>query len=181
MPPTTNLGFSLPSPSNLPTIPITPLSLGQPPAQTLPELFSAAKPLHNAQQIKSRVANYYFLFLALLTAILAGLLWWLCRQRKSEREQIRLRGQNALTQDVERWTMHRGNEAHVVEGLDETGAAPPPYQAKGNTVTTHETMHGDPELVTNVAMPPRALLGEDTERSRLPEYSVALQVTEGST
>ena len=121
-------------------------------------------------EVKGRVLNYYFLFLALLVAALAALLWWMHHQRRREQEQIRLRGQHALVRDVERWAIDRRNQPPVVEGLNESGEAPPPYKPKDDTLTNLIPANDNPELALDVAIPPRALSRDETEHARLPDY-----------
>lgn len=156
--------------------PLTPVVPNQPPLQTYPELFIATEQTPQGGEAKGRVFNYYFLFLALLAAMLAALLWWLHRQRRREQEQIRLRGQRALVRDVERWAMYRFRQAPAVEGLDQNGEAPPPYKPKSDIITTLETLNDDMDGAVNVAVPHRALLRDDTEHIRLPDYSEIIQV-----
>jgi hypothetical protein len=164
--------FALSSTLIIPSIP------NQPPLETHPALFIAAEQPHDERTVKNRVFNYYFLFLALLTGVLAVLLWWLHRQRRREREQIRLRGQRALAQDVERWAVERRNQAYLVEGLDETGEAPPPYQPKGDNLTSHDPVTGNLALAVDVTPPPRALSREETEHARPPEYAGTIHVVD---
>ncbi|KAJ4381743.1 hypothetical protein N0V86_003108 [Didymella sp. IMI 355093] len=148
-----------------------PKTPNQPPLQTYPELFAAAEQTSQGGEVKNRVFNYYFLFLALLAIMLAALFWWLHRERRRQQEQIRLRGQRALVRDVERWAMYRRRQEPVVEGLDQHGEAPPPYKPKGEIVTTFEDVNNTMDGTVNIAIPPRALSRDDTGHIRLPGYS----------
>lgn len=150
-------------PSQSPSI--TPLNQGQPPLETRPTLFIATEQPQQQVNVRTRVFNYYFLFLALLVAALATLLWYLHRQRRRWQEQLRLRGQLALVRDVERWALHRHNLPAVVEGLNECGEAPPPYKPKHDTITATEAESGDA-----ITPPPRALSRENTGHIQLPDY-----------
>jgi hypothetical protein len=161
--------------------PSTPITPNQPPLQTYPELFAAAEQTPQGSEVKNRVFNYYFLFLALLAVMLAALFWWMHRERRRQQEQIRLRGQRALLRDVERWAMYRRHEEPVVEGLDQHGEAPPPYKPKGETVTTLEDVNDTMDGAVNVAIPPRALSRDDTEHIRLPDYSETIFIDGGRT
>jgi hypothetical protein len=155
--------------------PLTAVVPNQPPLQTYPELFIATEQTPQGGEAKNRVFNYYFLFLALLAAMLAALLWWLHRQRRREQEQVRLRGQRALVRDVERWAMYRRRQAPVVDGLDEFGAAPPPYRPKDDSITTLEHLNAGMDGAVNVAVPPRAFSRDDADHIRLPDYSETIR------
>lgn len=172
MPPTASLESISMSVSS----PITPVILNQPPLETYPELFIATAQTPPGGEAKNRVFNYYFLFLALLAAILAALLWWLHRQRRREQEQIRLRGQRALVRDVERWAMYRRRQPPTVEGLNESGEAPPPYKSKDDILTALELVRNTMDLAVDVAIPPRALSRDEIEHVQLPDYSETIQV-----
>lgn len=161
--------------------PLTPVIPNQPPLQTYPELFIATEQTPQGGGAKNRVLNYYFLFLALLAAMLALLLWWLHRQRRRGQEQIRLRGQRALVRDVERWAMYRRRQAPVVEGLNQHGEAPPPYKPKDDTITTLEHLNDGTDGAVDVAVPPRALARDDTNRIRLPDYSETIGIDDSNT
>ncbi|KAF1930121.1 uncharacterized protein M421DRAFT_3876 [Didymella exigua CBS 183.55] len=167
---------SLESTSSSVSSPITPVIPNQPPIQTYPELFIATEQTSQSGEVKNRVFNYYFLFLALLAAVLAALLWWMHRRRRREQEQIRLRGQHALVRDVERWAMYRSRQAPAVEGLNESGEAPPPYKPKDDTFTTLEHTDDAMDGAVRVAIPPRAISRDDTGHIRLPDYSETMQV-----
>lgn len=179
---TTRASVTMPPAASLDSIstsvlsPISPVNPNQPPLQTFPELFIATEQTPQGSVGKNRVFNYYFLFLALLAAILAALLWWMHRQRRREREQTRLRGQHALVRDVERWTMYRRRQAPVVEGLNESGEAPPPYQPKDDTVTTPEHFTDAMDGAGSITIPPRALSRNDTGHVLLPDYSESVQI-----
>ena len=156
--------------STISSVPITPSFPGQPPLKTLPELVIVAEQPHNGAEVKNHVFNYYFLFLALIGGVLAVLLWLLHRQRRREQEQIRSRGQNATTRDAARWALNRRDQLPIVEGLNETGEAPPPYKPKNETVTTQHPLNGNPELTTGVTIPPRALPRNETGHDLPPAY-----------
>ncbi|KAF3037788.1 hypothetical protein E8E12_004437 [Didymella heteroderae] len=156
----------------------TPAMPSQPPLQTYPGLFIATEQTPQGGEAKNRVFNYYFLFLALLAAMLAALLWWMHCQRHREQEQIRVRGQRALVRDVERWAMYRRREAPVLEGMDEV---PPPYKPKADTVTTLEHLNDGMDGAVNVTVPPRAHSRDDTEYIRLPDYSETIGIDDNNT
>jgi hypothetical protein len=147
----------------------TPSFLTQPPLETQFELFIAAEQPH-PEEVKNRVFNYYFLFLALLAGVLAVLLWWMHRHRRREQEQLRLRGQHALARDVERWANEGRNRLPIVEGLNEFGEAPPSYKPKVDLGTTVTTLDGGSGPAVNVTIPPRALSRDEFEHARLPDY-----------
>lgn len=160
---------------------LTPVIPNQPPLQTYPELFIATEQTPQGGEAKNRVFNYYFLFLALLAAILAALLWWMHRQRRREQEQIRLRGQRALIRDVERWAMYRRRQAPVVEGLDQNGEAPPPYEPKEDTITTLQHLNDGMDGLATFTVPPRALSRDNADHTRLPDYSETIRAEDSST
>ncbi|KAF2628645.1 hypothetical protein BU25DRAFT_457451 [Macroventuria anomochaeta] len=175
MPPIANLESTALSSTPL-SLPLTPVFPSQPPLETHHELSIAADQSHPGREVKNRVFNYYFLFLALLTAALAALLWWIHRQRRREREQIRSEGQHALARDVERWAIYRRNQPPTVEGLNESGEAPPPYKPKDDTVATLEPINDNPELADDVAIPPRVRTRDGIEHARLPEYVKSIRL-----
>ncbi|KZM23711.1 hypothetical protein ST47_g5122 [Ascochyta rabiei] len=133
--PILNLDSTVPSLPTLPSTQMIPSVPDQPPLEILPEIFVAASQPHNGREVTNYVRNYYFLILALLTAVLSASLWWLHRQRRRAQDQTKLRGHNSLVR-VERWAYNRRNQPPVVEGLNEAGEAPPPYKLKDVTVTT---------------------------------------------
>lgn len=150
-------------------MPVTPSFPGQPPLTTLPELVVAEQP-HNEAGVKNRVFNYYFLFLALIAGVLAVLLWLLHRQKRHEQEQIRSRGRDAMTQGAERWALNRRDQLPIVEGLNETGEAPPPYKPKDENIVTQDLLIGNPEFTTGVTVPRRALSRNETSHAQPPVY-----------
>lgn len=177
MPPTTHTISLLQPPTTFSTNPSYP---GQPLLETPVVSFNAAEQPRNGTTTKNRVINYYFLVLALLTGILAAALWWLHRQRAREREQLRLRGHSALARDVERWTIFRRSRPHSVEGRNEAGEAPPPYQPKGDTILAHELVTNDPDSTADVTIPPRAILRDDTDSEQPPKYVEEVLVNHGT-
>ncbi|KAH7082949.1 hypothetical protein BKA63DRAFT_140260 [Paraphoma chrysanthemicola] len=138
--------------------------------QTPPGLLPAATHSSNEHIRDESVFNYYFLFLIVFAVLIAALLWWLHKQRKRRKEQLRLSGHNALSQDLEGWVgarrfMHGrygGNQAAFrrrEEGLDEHGEAPPPYQSKNEVSVSHDTTPAAPTS-TEPAVPLRVLTRE---------------------
>lgn len=67
--------------------------------------------------------------------------------------------------------MYRRRQSPVVEGLNESGQAPPPYRPKDDTLTTLEPMNDALDGTVSVAIPPRALSRDETDHIRLPGYS----------
>lgn len=131
-------------------------SAENPPSQSEPpDIYPATdgstqQPVHDAY-----VFNYYFLFLALFAVLIATLLWWLHLRRKRQKQQRRLSGQHALARDVEGWAgarrfmhgrygrFHTSTRVRHIEGLDEHGEAPPPYQPKDEvTVEARQDVSG---------------------------------------
>lgn len=165
MPPTTNSQPELTPIVSSQLLSLDLLNPSQPSLETRPALFIAAEQPQQQGQVSNRVFNYYFLFLALLVAAVAALLWYIHRHRKRGQEQVRLRGRHALVQDVERVILRR-NQSSSVEGLNESGEAPPPYKPKDNKTTIVETDEND-----GITMPPRVLSRDDTEHVRLPDYA----------
>lgn len=132
---------------------------------------SSQQPVHDAD-----VFNYYFLFLALFGVLIAALLWWLHLRRKRQKQQQRLSGQHALARDIEGWAgarrfmhgryrrNHASARARNIEGLNENGEAPPPYQPKDEvTVETRQDTSG-------ITVPMRALARHGDDRTYPPEY-----------
>ena len=165
MPSTTNPQPDLTSAtlSQLPSL--DPLDPSQPSRETSSALFIAAEQPQQQVQVTTRVFNYYFLFLALLVAAVAALLWYFHRHRKRGQEQMRLRGRHALVHDVEQAILRR-NQPPFVEGLNESGEAPPPYKPKDNKTTIVETAEND-----GLTIPPRVLSRDGAEHVRLPDYA----------
>ncbi|KAF9700043.1 hypothetical protein EKO04_001290 [Ascochyta lentis] len=157
----------LPGLPSMPTIPSVP---DLPPLEAPPELFVAANQPPNGRAVNNRVFNYYFLFLALFTGVLAALFWWLHHQRRREREQTRSSGH------VEGWAFNRRNQLPHIEGLNEAGEAPPPYMSKIAAVTTQDSGSGLTELGTGVTRPPRALSQGQIEHDRLPHYLETVRI-----
>lgn len=167
--PTANLDSTTNGLLALSSLPCTSGFPNQPPFERHSELSIAAEQPQHRSQVKNRVFNYYFLFLALLVCVLALLLWWLHRHRRREREQMRVRGQHALARDVEHWAMNRRNQPHTVEGLNESGEAPPPYKPKSGVTTALEPVINNPHDAI-VSLPPRILTRAEIEHARLPNY-----------
>jgi hypothetical protein len=164
MPPTTDSRPELTSIVSSQLAPLDPLNSSQPPLKT-PALFIAAEQPQQQVQVSNRVFNYYFLFLALLVAVVAVLLWYIHRHRKRGQEQVRLRGRHALVHDVEQAILRR-NQPPFVEGLNESGEAPPPYKPKDNKKTIIEAAGNN-----GITIPPRVLSRDGTEHVRLPGYA----------
>lgn len=139
----------------------------------------AAEQPEDRRQVKSRVFNYYFLFLVLLMAVLAALLCFLHRQRRLEQEQIALRGHNALARDVEHLAMDRRDRLHAVEGLNEVGEAPPPYKSKDANIATRDPINGNTMPNDGVTVPPRVLTLHEIEHARLPDYFETMRIHNG--
>lgn len=156
--------------SMISSVPINPSLPGQPPLETLPELVIVAEQPHDGAGAKNRVFNYYFLFLALIAGVLAVLLWLLHRQRRHGQQRRRLRGQNTMARDAEQWALNRRNQLHNVEGLNETGEAPPPYKPKEEDIVTQHLLNRNPELATGVTVPPRALPRNESGYAQPPAY-----------
>ena len=165
MPPTTNSQPELASIVLSQLAPRDPLDPRQPSLETPPALFIAAEQPQQQVQVSNRVLNYYFLFLALLVAVVAVLLWYIHRHRKRGQEQVRLRGRHALVHDVEQAILRR-NQPPFVEGLNESGEAPPPYKPEDNKTTIVETAENN-----GITIPPRVLSRDGTEHVRLPDYA----------
>lgn len=72
--------------------------------------------------------------------------------------------------------MYRRRQPPTVEGLNESGEAPPPYKPKDNTFTTLELVHDTMDLAVDVAIPPRALSRDEIEHVQLPDYSETIHV-----
>jgi hypothetical protein len=172
MPPITNSQPELTSTilSQLPSL--DPPNPSQPSLETRPALFIAAEQPQQQVQVSNRVFNYYFLFLALLVAIVALLLWYIHRHRKRGQEQVRLRGRHALVQDVEQAVLRR-NQLPFVEGLNESGEAPPPYKPKDDKTTIVEATEND-----GITIPPRVLSRDGTERVYLPDYAELIRAND---
>lgn len=166
MPPMTNLDPLSTSLSLLQPLSLTPVGSSLSPLQTYPGLTIAAEQPQEQIDDNTRVLNYYFLFIVLVAAALAAFLWLIFRHRKRKQELIRLRGQHALVQDVERWATRRRDQPPVIEGLDESGEAPPPYKPKSDTSATIDTVD-----LTDITRPPRALSRDEMGNTRLPDYS----------
>ena len=86
----------------------------------------------------SVILNYYFLLLAVLVIAMLIVYWTLSRRRRRAAAQLSSMQQRVLSEDVRNWTRHRqagygfedeerGRPAGRVEGLNETGEAPPAY------------------------------------------------------
>lgn len=176
MPPASALASLPVSVAPLSSLFLVPVTASQPLVERLPELTIATEQPQQDAQIKNRIFNYYFLFLAILVVALAVLLWWIHRRRQREQEQIRLRGQHALFRDVERWAIRRYNRPPTVEGLDEAGEAPPPYKHKEDTLEYFQPEDVSPELTGRIAVPQRALRRGSTEHVQLPDYVETIQV-----
>ena len=177
MPPITNIQSTTLSTSSTS---FTSSFLAQPSLETQSELFIAAEQ-PRPEEVKNRVFNYYFLFLALLAGVLAAFLWWIHRHRRREQEQLRLRGQHALAQDVERWANERRNRLPIVEGLNESGEAPPPYKPKVDLGTTVTTLDGSSGPAVDVTIPPRALSHDGMQHTRLPDYIEPIRLDDNFT
>lgn len=132
---------------------------------------STQQPVHDAY-----VFNYYFLFLALFAVLIAALLWWLHLRRKRQKQQRRLSGQHALARDFEGWAgarrfmhgrygrYHTSARLRHMEGLNEHGEAPPPYQPKDEiTVEARQDTSG-------LAVPLRTLARLGHDRTQPPGY-----------
>lgn len=165
MQPTTNSQPELTSIVSSQLAPLDPLNPSQPSLETPPALFIAAEQPQQQVQVSNRVFNYYFLFLALLVAVVGVLLWYIHRHRKRGQEQVRLRGRHALVHDVEQAILRR-NQPPFVEGLNESGEAPPPYKPKDNKTNIVETAEH-----AGITIPPRVLSRDGTEHVRLPDYA----------
>lgn len=107
---------------------------------------------------------------------MATLLWWMYRKRRHEQEEIRLRGQRALSRDVERWAIQRRNQSPIVEGLNESGEAPPPYKPKEDSLGNLELNNVSCEQTRHIEVPQRALWQGSVEQVQLPDYVKTVQV-----
>ncbi|KAF2025891.1 hypothetical protein EK21DRAFT_26426, partial [Setomelanomma holmii] len=146
-----------------------------------PDLFPAATSSSTDHTRDATVFNYYFLFLAAFAVLIAALLWWLHRQRKRRKEQMRLSGHNALSQDLEGWAgarrfmhgRHGRYQTSLVrreEGLNEHGEAPPPYQPKSEDTVALEPTAGA-ENAASPTIPLRTLPRGTATRAGPPEYN----------
>jgi hypothetical protein len=116
--------------------------------------------------------NYYFLFLAIGAVIVAVSLCWRHRRKEARKQQQRLGGHQALERDIEGWAgtrrfMHGRygqnqslGRSRRVEGLDENGEAPPPYEPKSDMGV----------VVVEPAVPLRTLARDEGERREPPRY-----------
>lgn len=120
--------------------------------------------------------NYYFVFIAVIVAFLAVILWLFWRRRKMQRSRARDSREDALARDVTEWAPGRGRRRWVnghwgdaaesrEEGLNEAGEAPPPYMPKRETEAAMEE-GGDAEP----AIPLRVLSREDAAL-KPPDYT----------
>ncbi|KAH6633110.1 hypothetical protein C7974DRAFT_375242 [Boeremia exigua] len=147
MPPTTNLWPSLDS-SSLPlSPPLSPVFPNQLPPATPPEPSSAAE---QGVRVNNRIAAHYILFIVLLVALvlsatLTAMLWYIHRRKQRVQEQTRQRGERAVSRHVERWGIYRRNYPPTIEGLNESGDAPPPYRPSDQMAIDLETI-AKPEL-----------------------------------
>lgn len=108
--------------------------------------------------------NYYFVFLAVLAVAIGILLWWLHHKRKKHLELRRMNGQRALARDMEGWVgvrrfmhgrHHGGTFVRREEGLDETGAPPPPYQPKSKTTVRIQPSGTNADIAVPLSTLPR--------------------------
>ena len=103
------------------------------------------------------------------------------RHRRREQENLRLRGQHALARDIERWVSERRNRLLVVEGLNESGEAPPPYKPKDDTNMTLTAVDGGFEPAVDVTVPPRTLSRDEAQHARLPDYMETIRPNDNIT
>lgn len=118
---------------------------------------------------ESDLVNMYFLILAAFAVLLVLGIWYWRRGKKRKRLASVGRRHNALQQDLElgrqrgggvNWLgLGRGGRGERVEGVDERGEAPPPYNADTSPPTEGESQ---------VTVPERALVRE--ESGALPKY-----------
>lgn len=138
---------------------VTPPSQTTPKNQPFPLLSSSALPSnsdtapsgkHSGSVNSTGLVNYYFVFLALIIAVVGAVVYLFIRKRHRARLRTRYSQQEALTRDLGgarpgggwsnwhpertrgrywqgRW---RSAEASREEGLNEAGEAPPPYVPK---------------------------------------------------
>jgi hypothetical protein len=156
-------------------------TVGTPTEHAPSDLFPAATPSSDVHIRDETVFNYYFLFLAAFAVLIAALLWWLHKQRQRRKEQMRLGGHNALSQDLDGWAgarrfMHGRYGRHQValgwreEGLNEHGEAPPPYQPKNEVLVSHQPTTAA-QNSTSLAVPLRTFTRDITNRACPPGYS----------
>jgi hypothetical protein len=156
-------------------------TIGTPTEHVPPDLFPAATHASDVHIRDETVFNYYFLFLAAFALLIAALLYWLHKQRKRRKEQMRLGGHNALSQDLDGWAgarrfmhgrygRHRAALVRREEGLNEHGEAPPPYQPKNELLVSHQPTT-TAQNSTSLAVPLRTFSRDVTNRAGPPGYS----------
>ncbi|KAF2137237.1 uncharacterized protein K452DRAFT_302151 [Aplosporella prunicola CBS 121167] len=153
---------------------------------------------------RSGVINLYFLFIGVVVILLLIALYLLHRRKKKRKEILQATGQAHLARDLDGWANTRrwihGNRAPLpelahppVEGLNEHGEAPPPYQpapgpapevaespvimAGGTEMHQTPTTAATPDWTGNpagLAIPMRTIT-RDTQVSKPPDYDEALE------
>jgi hypothetical protein len=168
---------STPTPKNQPSFPLLSSS-------ALPSTSDSAPSSNNNHSMNSTgLVNYYFVFLALIVAVVGGVVYLFIRKRHRAMLRTRYSQQEALTRDLGgarpgggwsnwhpertrgrywqgRW---RSAEASREEGLNEQGEAPPPYVPKRRSEEVQRE-------VTEPAVPLQTL-SRDGAGLKPPDYS----------
>lgn len=156
------------------------------PASTSPSTSDNA-----ADDRKTRLLNYYFVFLAFFALLLCAGVYLLHRRKRQIKSRLRNSGQNALARDLDGWVgtarwVHGswrggagGGLSRREEGLNEHGEAPPPYQPLADATTAGNTdAEGSEALrpgtaqdaVTGLTIPLRTLSRDGRATLKPPGY-----------
>ena len=168
---------STPTPKNHPSLPL--LSSSALPSSS----DNAPMGNHNNGANSTGLVNYYFVFLALIIAVVGGVVYLFIRKRHRAKLRTRYSQQEALTRDLggarpgggwSNWHPERSRgrywqgrwrsaEASREEGLNEAGEAPPPYVPKRRSEEAQRE-------VTEPAVPLQTL-SRDGAGLKPPDYS----------